>query len=380
MDFIHKRVNDRLAQRRDEGAYRDPLVITSRDGRIINAGGRTLINFASNDYLGLASSRELRDAVADAFSRYGSSSSSSRAVSGTFARMIEAERAYAEFFGYESCLFTQSGYQGNIALISALFEKGDIILCDKKIHASLAKGIALSGASFHGYNHNDLSHCEKRLRSAEHSPSALVAESLFSMDGDIPDFDTLASLKKKYGFCTIIDEAHAFGVLGNQGRGIACGTADIATGTFGKAFGLFGAFVLMPKAIREYMINFSSPVIYSTALPEAHAVCALRALELVAKNDDARAVCLEHADLLRNILSEYGIIATGNAQIVIIHIGSERDASRIASRLAENGIFLPAIRYPTVPRGKAILRASVTALHTKDDIHLLAGKIREYIS
>ena len=366
----------KLKLQRQSGLFRQPPVVERREGKYLLCNGRRLLNFASNDYLGLAASEELRRRVADNFSRFGSSSSSSRLVSGNFRLLNEAENVFADFFGYEAALFFPSGYQANIGLLSALFESGDRVVFDKHIHASSVKGLALSNCSPLGYNHSDFNHLEKRLRQCPEQ-AGLVTESLFSMDGDCLDAARLAALKEKYGMFVVVDEAHAFGVLGPSGRGVAGGVADVAVGTFGKALGLFGAFVLMPEELKTYLLNFSSPQIYTTTLPEAHGASALDALELTTAAETARRRLSEMSIWLRESLSGEGFDVLGDAHILAVRIGDEHTAVQMARRLYAQGIFLLPARFPTVPLGKAILRVSLTAILRQTDLNLLVRALKE---
>jgi 8-amino-7-oxononanoate synthase len=366
----------KLKLQRQGGLFRQPPVIERREGKYLFCDGRRLLNFASNDYLGLAASEELRRRVAANFSRFGSSSSSSRLVSGNFRLLNEAEQAFADFFGYEAALFYPSGYQANIGVLSALFEAGDRVVFDKHIHASSVKGLALSRCTPLGYNHSDLRHLEKRLRQCP-VQAGLVTESLFSMDGDCLDVARLAALKKKYGMFVVVDEAHAFGVLGAGGRGLAGGLADMAVGTFGKALGLFGAFALMSRELKSYLLNFSSPQIYTTTLPEAHGASALDVLELAAAADAPRRRLADMGAWLRGSLTAEGFDVLGDAHILAVRIGDEQAAVETARRLYAQGIFLLPARYPTVPLGSAILRVSLTSLVRQADLELFVRALKE---
>lgn len=339
-----------------------------------------MLNFSSNDYLGLGVSEPLRRQVAKNFEQYGTSSSSSRLVAGNLATIAHAEAAYARYFGYEAALFFPSGYQANVGLISALFAKGDVVLFDKHLHASSVKGMALSGADCHGYNHNDLSHLRKRLQKARQEQAAVLTESLFSMDGDFLDIRGLGSLKEEFGFFSVVDEAHAFGALGEQGRGLARPVADIAVGTFGKALGLFGAFVLLPANVKEYLGNFSSPLIYSTTLPEAHAASALDILATIAAADTERVHLQKISGLMKSALLAEGLRVRGDAQIIAWEIGDEHRAVALSQQLLARDIFVFAARYPTVPLGRAMLRIGMTALHTEEDVILFIAAIRDISS
>jgi 8-amino-7-oxononanoate synthase len=371
-----ERYRSKLRLQQQSGLFRHPPVVERREGKYLICKGRRLLNLASNDYLGLAMSENLRRRVAANFSRFASSSSSSRLVSGNFRLLNEAEEALADFFGYETALLFPSGYQANIGVLTALFETGDRVVFDKHIHASSVKGLALSSSTPLGYNHSDFDHLEKRLRQCS-AQAGLVTESLFSMDGDCLDVAALNELKRKHGFFGVVDEAHAFGVLGSGGRGLAADIADVAVGTFGKAFGLFGAFVLLSRELKSYLLNFSSPQIYTTTLPEAHAASVMDALDMVAPADDRRCHLSEMSAWLRRALVQAGFDVQGDAHILAVRIGEERRAVQMAQYLFSRGIFLLPARYPTVPLRNAILRISLTALIQPEDLKFFIRALKE---
>ena len=350
------------------GLFRDPPEITKRDGKYIYIGGQKVLNFASNDYLGLSDSAKLKKKVSRNFQKFNPSSSSSRLVSGNYSAISQAEREYARHFGYKDALFFPSGFQANIGILSTFFEKGDTIIFDKHIHASSVKGMALSGAGFKGYNHNAMAHLRKRLEADTQVQSAVLTESLFSMDGDFLDTKAFRDVKNEYGFLSIIDEAHAFGALGEKGRGLGGEVADVAVGTFGKALGLFGVFVLLPEGFKEYLFNFSSPLIYSTTLPEAHAASAVDLLQMISERDDLREHLHNISRMMKQGLSQEGFSVSGDAHILSVEIGAEDKAVSLAMDLLANGIFVLPARFPTVPIRKAILRISMTALHSEEDV------------
>jgi len=374
--MFHERYRLKLKLQQQSGLYRNPPVIDRREGKYLFNNGRRLINFASNDYLGLGASSRLRRKVADNFARYGSSSSSSRLVSGNFQRLNAAEKVFAEFFGYEAALFFPSGYQANVGVLATLFEPGDTVVFDKHIHASSVKGLALSNATRLGFNHSDFDHLEKRLQKSS-AQAGVVTESLFSMDGDCLDVARLAALKRKHGFFSVVDEAHAFGALGVDGRGLAAGVADVAVGTFGKALGLFGAFALLSAELKAYLLNFSSPQIYTTTLPEAHAASALDALEMTAGADDRRRHLVELSAYMRQSLSRAGFDVRGDAHILAVQIGEEQEALETARKLLTHGIFVLPARFPTVPLQQAILRVSLTALHQPEDLDFFIRTLKD---
>jgi 8-amino-7-oxononanoate synthase len=217
---------------------------------------------------------------------------------------------------------------------------------------------------------------EKRLKACE-KQKAVLTESLFSMDGDLLDVSGLEKLKRHYGFMAIVDEAHAFGAIGEKGTSISRPVADVAVGTLGKAFGLFGAFVLLPSGFKEYLFNFASPLIYTTTLPEAHAATAIEILGIVESSEDRRTHLREIGVFIKESLTREGFTVSGDAHILALEIGEEEKAKTISQRLLEKDVFVLPARYPTVPAGRAILRMGVTALHEKKDASLFIEKLKE---
>ncbi len=372
-----ERFKNRLMLQQQAGLYREPPEVKTRDGKYLSIEGRRVLNFASNDYLGLGVSEELRRRAAGNFEKYGTSSSSSRLVSGNYSIINEAEKVYASYFGYSNAIFFPSGYQANLGILSTLLERGDTVIFDKHVHASSVKGMMMSGANFLGYNHNSMPHLEKRLKMCTSEQVAVLTESLFSMDGNLLDVAGLGKLKEHCRFLTIADEAHAFGAIGSGGRGIAGSVADIAVGTFGKAFGFFGAFVLLPAGFKEYLFNFSSPLIYTTTLPEAHAATAIDILEIIARSEDKRKRLRDASQSLKKGLLLEGFRVTGDAHILALEIGDETKAVNMARMLLRRNIFVLPARYPTVPLHKSILRIGVTALHEEEDIASFIDHVRE---
>lgn len=374
--MVMDRFRHKLDVQRKNGLFRDPTVIDRREGKYVFSNGTRLLNFASNDYLGLGASDALRRKVARNFERYGASSSSSRLVSGNYALIKQAEAAYAQHFGYEDALFYPSGYQANLGVLSTLFQPGDVVVFDKHIHASSVKGLVLSGANVRGYNHSSFAHLERRLRYSI-GPVGVVTESLFSMDGDCLDCDAMRALRKSFEFLCIIDEAHAFGAMGAGGRGLASAVADVAVGTFGKALGLFGAFALMSSELKSYLLNFSSAQIYTTTLPEAHAASALDVLDLIGEAEAKRQHLQDISRYFSQTMRSRGFFISGDAHIKAVEIGDEQLALEMARKLYKRGVFVLPARYPTVPLQKAILRVSLTALHQRKDLDLLVDKLEE---
>lgn len=375
--MFEERFGKKLELQRQANLYRKSPRITGREGQYIFAGSQKILSFASNDYLGLSLSEDLRQRVAGNFLKYGTSASSSRLVAGNYDTINKAEKMYAQYFGYEDALFFPSGYQANVGILSTFFEHGDTVIFDKHIHASSVTGLALSGAHFYGYNHNSMRHLARRLEGNKNKPGAVLTESLFSMDGDLLDMEVFGKLKNNYGFFSVVDEAHAFGALGKKGRGLAAGVADVAVGTFGKAFGLFGAFVLLPERLKEYLFNFCSPLIYTTTLPEAHAASAIDILEMISASDERRKQLKEISHRMKDGLKHEGFQVKGDAHILALEIGEEAKTSAVAQKLIESNIYSLPARYPTVPLNKAIIRICMTALHKEEDIKALIGALKE---
>ena len=226
-----------------------------------------------------------------------------------------------------------------------------------------------------GFKHNSIPHLEKRIKANQGQVSAVITEALYSMDGDYLDFAALQTLKQEYGFLTIVDEAHTFGVVGEKGKGVAREVADIAVGTFGKALGLFGAFVLLPKIVKKYLLNFCSPLIYSTPLPEAHAAAAMEILHLLEASDEARLQLKKVSKAMKSSLRAAGFHVYGDEHIIAIEIGDEEKALELSQKLLEKKIFVFPARYPTVPLGKSILRLSMTSQHQLEDVELFINSL-----
>ena len=375
--MFNQRIRDRLSLQKKTGLYRYPPVIEKKEGKYVYMDGKPYLSFASNDYLGLADSAVLKDILIRNIEYHGTSSSSSRLVTGNYHLIREAETAYAEYFGYEAALFFPSGFQANLGLLSTLFEPGDRVLVDQHIHASSVKGMALSGADIIGFRHGNLDHLQKKLNKIGVSQTAVVTEALFSMDGDLLDVTNLARLKNQYTFLSIVDEAHSFGAIGSRGRGIARDVADIAVGTFGKAFGFFGAFLLVPAMVKEYLINFSAPLMFTTTLPPFHAGAAVEILKIVGQADPERDKLAAISYSMKKVLSQAGFHAFGDAHILGVEIGNEDLAVQVSLALKERGILVFAARYPTVALHHAILRIGMSALHDATDVTLFVRSLYE---
>jgi 8-amino-7-oxononanoate synthase len=342
------------------------------------------INFCSNDYLGLSTDPCLREAVAAALAG-GSplSSTGSRLLSGHARVWDELEREIAQFFGSEAALYFNSGYAANTGLFGCLLKPDDIIFSDSANHASIIDGIRLSGARKIIFPHSDLNALEDELRrtASARGQKFIAVESVFSMNGDRAQIPTLLALGERYGAELIVDEAHATGVMGPQGRGLVAEAGAMprvlaVVHTCGKALASAGAFVLCANVLKQYLVNHARPFIFSTALPP-YVVAQTRAALGIAAGADAGRDSLQHlAAHLRARLKHNGFdTAWSESQIVPVLLGENRDAIAVAARLCADGFAVRAIRPPTVPPGTARLRLSLTTKHTTEMLDRLVDSL-----
>ena len=347
------------------------------DGRL-ERGGATLIDFSSNDYLGLACHPLLIERSAEWAARHGAGAGASRLVTGTHEAHLAVEARIAAFKGAEAALLFPSGWHCNAAVLAALLKAapGTLLFTDKLIHASLHAGAA--GHRQIRFRHNDLDHLEELLAANDGAPRLIVTESVFSMDGNRADLARLLALAKAHDAFLYIDEAHATGVLGPEGRGLSAEHpgADLVMGTFSKAMGCFGAYVAGSRLLIDYLVNSCGGFIFSTAPPPAMLGAIDAALELVPGMDAERARLARHGEHLRARLNAAGIgTAESSTQIVPAIVGEAEAALALAAALAGDGLLAAAIRPPTVPPGTSRLRLALRATHSEDDIDQLADAI-----
>ena len=367
-------------------AHGPEITMLGRDRR-----ARRLINFSSNDYLALANDRRLREAAISAINEFGVGAGASRLISGTQSPHLHLERALAKWKGTEAALSFSSGYVAALGTIPALVTRDDIVLLDKLCHASLIDAAKLTGAVLRVFPHNNLRKLESHLEWTRHkSPGKrvlIVTESVFSMDGDRAPLRDVIDLKKRYGALLLLDEAHAVGVIGVNGRGLAAeenvsDDVDVQMGTLSKALGASGGYICGSHTLIEWLINRARSFIYSTAPPPAIAAAALAALNFVssAEGEERRLLLWERVKLMRELLSPLTshLSPSENPTSAIIPwiVGDEQAALDLAGALSTEGLFVPAIRYPTVAKGSARLRITVTAAHSEDQIRSLCEAIK----
>jgi len=365
--------------------------ICGAQGAEIETGGHRLVNFSSNNYLGLANDPRLREAAITAISEFGVGGGASRLISGTQSPHLRLERALAKWKGTEAALCFGSGYAAALGTIPALARKGDVILLDKLCHASLIDGAKLSGAILRVFPHNHLGKLESHLQwsQREHAGKRIliVTESVFSMDGDCAPLRELIELKKRFGALLLLDEAHAVGVIGPNGRGLAAAgnlddDVDVQMGTLSKAFGASGGYVCGSRNLIEWLINRARSFIYSTAPPPGIAAAALAAIDFLSSSEgeERRLLLWQKIGLMHELLPVSDLNRKSNAASSAILpwiVGDEQAALGLASALQSEGFLVPAIRYPTVAKGSARLRITVTASHEEDQIRALCEAIRK---
>lgn len=372
------------------GLYRRLREVETAQGPRIILNGREMISMASNNYLGLANHPKLRQAACYAVNQYGTGSGASRLLSGTSVLHTRLEEEIAGFLGEEAALIFNSGYVANTGILSALCGREDLILSDILNHASIADGCRLSRADVKIYRHLDYDMLEKRLKASDkkrYKRRWIVTESLFSMEGDLAPLSELADLAERYGAHIYLDEAHAIGILGDKGRGSASlfGVEDRITlrmGTLSKALGSFGAFAAGDRDIIDLLINRSRPLIYSTALPPSVTAASRAALELVqtAEGDQLREMLFSNIRRLAQGLKCIGFEGiSGQTPILPVVLGPVQKAIEAAQALYEGGIFAPAIRPPTVPRGQSRIRLSVMAQHTPEDLDAVVSVLGQFV-
>jgi 8-amino-7-oxononanoate synthase len=354
-------------------------------GRVRLADGHELIDFSSNDYLGLSLHPQLISRAADYALRLGAGSAASRLVSGTSPEHLALEAKLAAFKGVEAALLFASGYQANASVLPALIGLAPAparLFADRLVHASLHAGAAQAGLRQIRFRHNDLDHLSHLLAAPEHQGQTrlILTESVFSMDGDRADLPALAALADRHGAILYVDEAHATGVLGPQGRGLCAELPKDAPvmvmGTLGKALGGFGAYVCGPRVLIDALVQTCGGLIYSTAPPPAVLGALDAALDLVPRMDAERARLLAQAERVRAAAGAKGFETFGSSsQIVPIGLGQEGRAMQAMAALEAAGLLGVAIRPPTVPKGSSRLRLTLTAAHGADDVDRLIQAI-----
>ncbi len=363
--------------------------ILAQESPLVEYRGRRLVNFSSNDYLGLSQHPAVREGSTRAIARAGASASSSRLICGNSDLHEKLEVALAELKGKAAALTFASGFSANLGLLSSLVGAGDHIFSDALNHGSIVDGCRLSSASTVVFRHNDMGHLEELLKDCSGAGRRLVvSDSVFSMEGDLADLPGLISLCRRYDCRLMLDEAHATGVLGSRGGGLVehfqeRGAArpeeiELLMGTLSKALGSFGGFVACSTSMRDYLINKCRPFIFATALPPAVLGAALAGLELIRPPSEVRERLRSNMRLMRSRLAQHGLGGgQGQTSIFPVLLGSEERALEVSRQLLDRGFLAAAIRPPSVPPETSRLRITVTASHSATQIDELVGCLTE---
>ena len=367
------RLARRLDERRLEDGLRARRRIDSAQTAAVRCGARTLVNFCSNDYLGLAAGAALREALARGAREYGVGAGASHLVTGHMAPHHALEERLAEFTGAQRALLFSTGYMANVAVIGALVSRNDVVLADRLNHASLVDGGVVSRARVLRYRHCDARDARARLGSRRNP--LVVTDGVFSMDGDVAPVAELCALVEASGGALLLDDAHGFGVLG-EGRGarahFGLGADPVVMGTLGKALGVFGAFVAGRCEVVEALIQFARPYVYSTALPPALAVAVDAALDCVERDAWRRRRLFENVAEFKELAARRGVpLLPSDTPIQPVPVGASRNAVSLSEFLSERGFLVAAIRPPTVPRGGARLRVTLCAHHERAQVRAL---------
>lgn len=371
LTWLKKQVQDL----KDAHLYNNILTIESAVGPEIVINGKKLLNFCSNNYLGLANNPEMKKAAIEAIKKYGIGPAAVRTIAGTTVLHKELEAALAKFKKAEAVITFQSGFSANIGVIPALVGEGDLIFSDELNHASIIDGCRLSKAEVIRYAHINPADLEEKLKAADPKVKKMViTDGVFSMDGDIAPLDKIYAVSSKYGAMLMVDDAHGEGVLGESGRGIVDhfklhGKVDVEVGTMSKAFGVVGGLAAGRTEIIEWLSQRGRPFLFSSAMTIPDVAACIAAVKLLTKSGALVKKLWKNADYLRAGLKKLGFdTGTSISPIIPMMLGEAEVAQKMSKELFENGLFAKAIVYPTVPQGKARIRIMNSAGHSKEQL------------
>jgi glycine C-acetyltransferase len=367
-----------LDELRAKGTHFKLRVLDDQQAPVCHYDGREVINLASNNYLGLANDPRLIEAAIDATRKFGVGSGAVRTIAGTMRIHMELEEKIARFKNVEACVVFQSGFTANAGTVSAILGKEDFILSDELNHASIIDGARLSRATIKVFRHKDMAHCEELLQQLATEPGKklVITDGVFSMDGDIGPVDKLAALAEKYGAIMMVDDAHASGVLGRNGRGSVDhfgmhGKVDVQVGTLSKAIGALGGYVCGSKDLIDYLYHRARPFLFSTSHPPSVAASCIAAFEILEKEPDRILRLWTNTRYFQGELKRIGFNIGGvntpatETPITPIIVGEGRAAMDFSRALFDEGVMGTGIAFPTVPEGKARIRAILTSEHTR---------------
>jgi len=382
MNSMDATLQAQLNLRREEHLYRTRLNVASGCSSTLSVEGRSLINFCSNDYLGLASHPDISLALKQAADLYGTGSGASHLVSGHSVVHQKLEEQLAEYTGRPRALLFSTGYMANMGAINALVGRRDLVLQDQLNHASLLDGGRLSQADFKRYKHVDMASLEQRLEQSSAERKLVVSDGVFSMDGNLAPLSEISTLAEKHSAWLMVDDAHGVGVLGPQGGGLVeqlgmnLKQVPVLVGTLGKSFGTFGAFVAGSEALIETLIQFSRSYIYTTALPPAVAAATLASLKIVRQESWRRDKLVQLVTRFRRGAEQIGLQLGGsNTPIQPVLINNDAKVVQVGQSLRDAGFLVGAIRPPTVPVGTGRLRITFSADHSEEQVDQLVAAL-----
>jgi glycine C-acetyltransferase len=369
-------IDEEMAALKDGGLLINIRTIESPQGASLIVNGKQVLNFCSNNYLGLASHPRLRDAAKKAIDQYGVGPGAVRTIAGNMSLHNQLEERLARFKGVEAAIAVQSGFNANQAVIPALAGRGDLIISDELNHASIIDGVRLTKADRAIFKHRDANDLRRVLGEAEgkYGKMLIVTDGVFSMDGDVAPLDEITDAAEEAGAITIVDDAHGEGVLGHGGRGIVDhfgvhGRFDIEVGTMSKAFGVVGGYVAGRKKLVDYLRQKARPFLFSSAMTVPDTAACIAAVDLLEETTEFVDRLWSNTEIFKTGMAELGF-DTGESvtPIVPVMLGEAQLAQEFSRRLFEEGVFAMAIGYPTVPRGKARIRVMISAGHSADDL------------
>ena len=360
---------------RQEGVFRPLTEIESEQGSRVVIRGKEVIQLSSNNYLGLTTHPRLKEAALEAVRTYGAGTGSVRTIAGTFSMHERFEEKLARFKHTEAALVFQSGFTANVGVIASILGEEDVVISDELNHASIIDGIRLTKASRRIYRHADLDDLEKALKETQSARTRLVVtDGVFSMDGDIAPLKEIVELCEKYGAVVMVDDAHASGVLGKNGRGTVDhfglhGRVHIQVGTLSKAIGVLGGYVAGSRTLRDYLIHRARPFLFSTSHPPAVTAACSAAIDVLLEEPELIDRLWENTRFFKEGLRKLGFdIGDSQTPITPVIVGEGAKAMALSDALFEEGVYAQGIAYPTVPKGKARVRTIVTATHTREDL------------
>ena len=366
---------------KEKGTYFRLRVLEDEQAPVCTFDGKKVINLASNNYLGLTTHPKLRDAALQATRKYGVGSGAVRTIAGTMKIHMELEEKIAHFKNVEACVVFQSGFAANAGTVSAILGKDDFIISDELNHASIIDGARLSRAKILVFRHKDLAHAEEQLASVNQQPGhkLLISDGVFSMDGDVGPLPGLCELAEKYGAIMMVDDAHASGVLGRNGRGTidhfnVHGRVDVQVGTLSKAIGALGGYVCGSRELIDYLYHRARPFLFSTSHPPSVAATCIAAFDVLEQEPERIAKLWENTRYWKDELGRLGLDIGGRitprseTPITPIIIGDGKLTMDFSRELFKEGVMATGIAFPTVPEGKARIRTIMTATHTREEL------------